>query len=281
MHLRNLVLQSMAAVDNSAWKSLKANEKSIVGPRYDYIKEVPTTDEQGIGSSGTFGQLSTNLNAGIGYVNIIGKTDRPLGDSYFVNTGASCINSTGKVVPRYNYVNNIPPPNRALGQGLASGVINDISQMNPILLYKSLKADSLPACQQYRCKVTDRSNGDTHYLTPFLTPDFNTKDCFEVGEPADAGDAAKQEVEDRTNRVKELEALVSQNPDNTDFRNQLSKERDDLSALLEEQLIMSERRKQYPLLLSRETFEVVNSPMLGGVLLAGALLATLVFRKYA
>jgi hypothetical protein len=157
--------------------------------------------------------------------------------------------------------------------------MNDIRQMNPILLYKALKSDALPACQKYRCKVTNRSNGDTHYLAPFLTPDFNKNDCFEVGEPADAGDAAKQEVEDRTNRVKELESLVSQNPDNLDFRKQLSKERDELSALLEEQLVMSERRKQYPLLVSKESFELMNSPMLGGIILAGVLLATLVFRK--
>lgn len=279
MHSRNLALQSMAALDNPAWKSLKNSETTIVGPSYDYLKEVPTTEEQGIGSAGSFGQLSTNLNAGLNYVSIIGKTSRPLGDSYFINTGGSCINSTGKVVPRYNYVNNIPPESRVLGRGLASGVMNDIRQMNPILLYKALKSDALPACQKYRCKVTNRSNGDTQYLAPFLTPDFNKNDCFEVGEPADAGDAAKQEVEDRTNRVKELESLVSQNPDNQDFRKQLSKERDELSALLEEQLVMTERRKQYPLLVSKESFELMNSPMLGGVILAGVLLATLVFRK--
>jgi hypothetical protein len=164
---------------NSLWSKAKTGQDiqtSVLGPAYSYADNIPTTDELGVGDSGTFNQLGTNLGAVGTYVKTLISGDPPLGNRYFVNTGGTCTAPDGTEQPRHNYVNN-KPTSRALG-GLIPGVVNDIGGLNPLYLMNSLMASSAPSCKCYQCNVT--SGDDSHFLTPDLSPDFDSSLCKEV-----------------------------------------------------------------------------------------------------
>ena len=54
-----------------------------------------------------------------------------------MNTGGTCINQQGKLVSRYNYINNLPDQNALggvagiFGDGLISGMMTDLDGMIP------------------------------------------------------------------------------------------------------------------------------------------------------
>jgi hypothetical protein len=62
--------------------------------------------------------------------------------------------------------------------GLIPGTVGDIASLNPLYLFKSLSADAEPPCKCYKCNVT--SGDSTGFLTPELTPDFDSANCQEV-----------------------------------------------------------------------------------------------------
>lgn len=77
----------------------------------------------------------------VGYMrNIVEKDDSvleknaKLGNKYFFNTGLKCQGNVGYNKPIYKVVNNIPPNNK----GLINGIIDDIKQINPQYLMKSV-----------------------------------------------------------------------------------------------------------------------------------------------
>jgi hypothetical protein len=63
-------------------------------------------------------------------------------------------------------------------QGLIPGVIGDIESLNPLYLMNSLMADSSPACECYKCTVTD--GAAARFLTTSLSPDFDANECAQV-----------------------------------------------------------------------------------------------------
>lgn len=251
----------------------------MTGTDYSYISSIPDPASKGVGSAGSFGQVARNVESAFDYVGILGFGDQAYGDSYLLNTGGSCVSPSGTLENRYNYVDNRPTKKPVLNRSLVSGVIDDIGGMNPLALFKAVKASGAPACQKYKCDVTNQMNGDTQYITPFLSPDFNPEKCKQVPEPADPQADIQQKIDAQSSRVKELQTLVASNPDNEDLKAQLSEQQNALSDMLQTKLDMVNRAKEYKDVLSKETFEVMNSPILGGVLLAGILLATLVFRR--
>lgn len=269
----------MAALQNEALQDLDGAKAEMTGQDYSYISSIQTPESKGVGSEGSFGQVSKNIEAAFDYVGVIGFTDNGLGDSYLLNTGGSCVSPSGTLENRYNYVDNRPTKKLAVNRSLISGIMDDIGGMNPLALFKAVKASGAPACQKYKCEVTNQVNGDTQYITPFLSPDFNRDKCKQIPEPADPQADIQQKIDAQSSRVKELQTLVASNPDNEDLKAQLSEQQNVLSEMLQTKLDMANRKKEYDTTLSKETFEVMNSPLLGGVLLAGILLATLVFRR--
>lgn len=265
----------MAALTSSVWNNLGSGG-SVVGPSYSYTSRIPETSSLGIGDNGSFNQIATNVKGAFSYVDIMGRTNNPLGDSYLVNTGGMCISPSGTLEQRKSFVSNIPKGG-VLGKGLVGGVMDDVFAMNPVNLYKAMKADATPNCQKYKCQVTDRSNGDTAYISPGLSPDFDKSKCTLVPEPTNPDAAAVAEVARLQGRVAEVQQLVSTNPDNKTYTAELAK----LQGQLEEAQTTLAGMKDYRTTYAnqpKEMFELMNSPMLGGVILAGILLV-LVFRR--
>jgi hypothetical protein len=163
-------------------------QTEILGPSYSYADHVPAPSSLGIGTDGSFSQLGTNMD-GIGtYISTMIDGDPPLGNQYFVNTGATCTAPDGSLQPRYNYVNNKPSIGDILPSGMSEigsgihglipGIIGDIEGLNPLYLINSLIADSSPACECYKCTVTD--GADSRFLTTSLSPDFDPNECTQV-----------------------------------------------------------------------------------------------------
>lgn len=269
----------MAALQNDALKDLNGSKTEMTGQDYSYISAIPDPSRKGVGSDGTFGQVSTNVNAAFDYVDILGSSEVGLGDSYLLNSGGTCISPSGTLENRYTYIDNRPKDKPLVNRSLISGVIDDVAGLNPLLLFKSVKSSGTPACQKYRCDVTNAVNGDTGYITPFLSPDFDTQRCQRIEEPSDPDSAIQQKIDATSARVQELKTLVASDEDNEELKTQLQEQEFRLADLLQTKLDMTSRRKEYET-LSKETFDVMNSSMTGGLLLAGVILATLVFRRY-
>jgi hypothetical protein len=177
---------------NSLWSDIENGasnvETEILGPSYSYADNIPAPSSLGIGTDGSFSQLGTNMD-GIGtYISTLIDGDPPLGNQYFVNTGGTCTAPDGSLQPRYNYVNNKPSVGDLLPQGMSEigsgiqglipGIIGDIESLNPLYLMNSLMADSSPACECYKCTVTDGASA--RFLTTSLSPDFDTNECTQV-----------------------------------------------------------------------------------------------------
>lgn len=177
---------------NSLWADIENDasnvETDLLGPSYSYADNIPAPSSLGIGTDGSFSQLGTNM-SGIGtYVSALIDGDPPLGNQYFVNTGGTCTAPDGSLQPRYNYVNNKPSVGDLLPQGMSElgtgiqglipGVIGDIESLNPLYLMNSLMADSSPACECYKCTVTDGASA--RFLTTSLSPDFDANECQQV-----------------------------------------------------------------------------------------------------
>lgn len=268
----------MAALQNDALKDLNKAETKMSSQSYSYMTAIPDPATKGVGSEGTFGQVGRNITAAFDYVGILASGDQGYGDSYLLNTGGSCISQSGTLEDRYNYVDNRPSYKPVLNKSLVSGILDDIGGMNPISIFKAVKANGTPPCQKYKCDVTNQVNGDTQYLTPSLSSDFNPDKCKLIPEPADPDAAMQTNIDSLSKQVNELQSLVASNPDNEALKAQLTEQQAKLTELLQSKLDMVNRRKQYET-MSRETFAVMNSPALGGVLLVGILLGILVFRR--
>ena len=83
--------------DSSATSQISALVKALEGPEYSYIKAMATPGELGAGIKA--GDVKNDLNAINDYVNVLisgkgparkGDSDQPIGDRYFLNTGAKC-----------------------------------------------------------------------------------------------------------------------------------------------------------------------------------------------
>ena len=142
----------------------------------------------------------TNLNAGMTYVGTLVSGNPTLGNRFFVNTAAQCTAPDGSLQPRFNYINNIasaskflPSGVQAIGGGLTGlipGAVGDIASLNPTYLFRSLSSDGLPSCECYKCAV---SSGSEHqFLTPALSPDFNSSLCQRVDSSMCLNDETKE-----------------------------------------------------------------------------------------
>lgn len=181
--------------DNTIWSSVSNGTASsqIMGPSYSYVDNIQSPSALGIGSDGTISQLARNTGGIVQYVQYL-ISGPALGNRFFVNTGGSCKASDGTTQTRFNYINNVTDAAEALPEsmrrdlgglasdfnGLVPGMIQDIGGLNPINLFTSLEADSVPSCDCYSCPTTT-GGSETHFLTTSLSPDFDSDLC----QPAD------------------------------------------------------------------------------------------------
>lgn len=180
---------------NSLWNEIDKGSNNvsndILGPYYSYADNIPGPVSKGVGSNGTFGQIFTNLGAITDYVKIMITGDPPLGNAYYVNTGGTCIAPDGSTQSRYNFINNLSTGSNLVPQslnelsfissdlnGLIPGMVGDIEGLDPLYLFNALTSDGTPACQCYKCNVT--TGTPYRFLTPNLSPDFDTNSCSPV-----------------------------------------------------------------------------------------------------
>lgn len=177
---------------NPLWSNLEKDPASaqidLIGPAYSYADNLPGPSSLGVGTDGTFSQLSTNASAISTYVKAMITGDPPLGNQYFVNTGGVCTAPDGSTQPRMNYINNkasgadlMPASMSEIGSdfnGLIPGIVGDIEGLDPLYMFTALSSDGTPLCECYKCNVTTGSG--TAFLTTSLSPDFDSNECQKV-----------------------------------------------------------------------------------------------------
>ena len=176
--------------NNPIWSNLENSSTDMMGPSYSYSDSIPGPSSLGVGSNGTFGQISTNLGAVTTYVKGMITGDPPLGNQFFINTGAVCTAPDGSTQPRHNYINNIPgggsPPGGLQDlsflsndmRGLIPGIMEDVEGLDPYYLFSAMVADGSPPCECYTCDVT--SGGASYFLTTSLSADYDPALCKQV-----------------------------------------------------------------------------------------------------
>jgi len=128
---------------------------------YEYDKYIKSPDKIGISSRGTLSALSADIKGINDYVNVIGSGNSkaqavsPLGNKYFMDTGASCKDTAGQTQARYAFINNIPDGKFA-GKGLVPGILEDLTQVNPSAIFLAFKGES--QCQQITMSTRDVKN---------------------------------------------------------------------------------------------------------------------------
>jgi hypothetical protein len=174
---------------NPMWADLATSpskvQTDLMGPAYSYADNLPGPASLGVGTDGSFSQLSSNAGAIGTYVKALISGDPPLGNQYFVNTGVVCTAPDGSTQPRMNYINNkasgadmMPASMSEIGSdfnGLIPGIVGDIEGLDPTYMFSALTQDGTPACQCYSCNVT--SGSGTAFLTTALSPDFDATQC--------------------------------------------------------------------------------------------------------
>ena len=138
-------------------------QQELLGPDYQYFKNIKTPSELGVSSSGGLDSLSENIKALIAYTEVLvsgggnaSATGKPLGNKFFLKTAAKCKVSSsdatnGNIVDRYVYVNNVPDGNipfisSGLGgvtfsnmSGLIPGTMTNAAALNPFSLFQAFQ----------------------------------------------------------------------------------------------------------------------------------------------
>lgn len=177
---------------NPMWANIQSGQDiqtELVGPDYSYADNIQGPTSLGVGSDGSFGQLSTNANAISYYTQALITGNPPLGNQYFVNTGGMCTAPDGSLQPRYSYINNMASGSAALPSamselgsdfnGLIPGIAEDIEGLNPLHLFSALMADPNPQCVCMSCPTTGGGNV-AKFVTSSLDPDIASSQCQQV-----------------------------------------------------------------------------------------------------
>ena len=179
-------------MDNSVWSSVAGGTgTSVMGPSYSYVDNIQSPSALGVGSDGSMSQVARNIDGVVTYVQYL-ISGPAMGNRFFIKTGGTCTAPDGSSQSRSNYVNNVTDAAEALPEsmrrdlgglasdfnGLIPGMIQDVEGLNPVSLFNSLSADSVPTCECYSCPVTSGvSNG---FLNTTLSPDYDPDLCQKV-----------------------------------------------------------------------------------------------------
>jgi len=192
---------------------IEAVEQDLLGPDYNYVKQINTPEEMGMSSDGTISTIGNNISGLVGYTELLvtgrgkaSKTGGPLGDKFFLETGAKCKDSkTGKDVTRSIYVSNVPDGsipfisqamdvNFTSFEGLVPGIMSNLNNINPMKIFQAFMSGTSPECTAVTMPTIDDNNRqgmETKYLTnvdikglsPCLFPSkknpINGKQCKE------------------------------------------------------------------------------------------------------
>lgn len=168
-------------------------EQELLGPSYKYYQKIKSPGEMGMSSDGSMDAIVDDVSGLIAYVELLvtgncsgGKcastTGKPLGDSFFLKTGAKCKDKkTGNEETRYIYINNIPTGripfiSSAMGvdfttfEGLLPAILEDLDQINPFDIFKGFLSGSTPECQELTMETTPtKQNNNQTKQTEYVT----------------------------------------------------------------------------------------------------------------
>jgi len=175
----------------------KAVEEKLIGPNYEYYKYINDPQSIGMSSDGSLDALGKDVEGLVAYVQLLvegsgkaSKTGQPLGNKFFLKTGAKCTDkSTGNQVDRYIYINNVPlgnipfissglDTNFSDFRGLIPGAISDLNYFNPYTIMQGFLAGGQPDCQEIVMETIDTNNmksTESHFVT--LTDITNMDPC--------------------------------------------------------------------------------------------------------
>ena len=142
---------------------------------YPYYKYIKSPSDMGASSAGNLSALKNDVLAILAYKDVLvsgnskAQTTGPLGNKYFMDTGATCTAPDGSSQPRYVYINNIPDGaipllSSATGvnitqyEGLVPGALEDMTYINPMKLFTAFSKGT--DCQQITMSTRDISNND-------------------------------------------------------------------------------------------------------------------------
>lgn len=205
-------------------------QQSLLGPDYPYWKNIKNPEQLGMSDKGSLEVMGKDVAGLISYVELLvtGKskasaTGNPLGNKFFLNTGASCLDSnTKKEVDRYIYINNVPKGNipfisYGMGtnfkqfKGLIPGTMSSLNTLNPMTVIQGFAEGSMPECKKITLETIDNQNKkskETHYIT---VSDLNVMD------PCDFPDKKNPETKQK---CKEIFTNMS----DSEFRNEMTLE---------------------------------------------------------
>ena len=194
-----------------ALDDLDSLEEEILGPDYPYYKYIKSPSQMGMSSSG--GDIATDIGGLIAYTEVLvtgqGKasaTGKPLGDKFFLKTGATCKDkASGESVTRSLYVNNVPDGSIPFissmtgasftdFEGLVPGTLSDMNNLNPLGIFQAFMLGTNPDCQALTMPTIDENNVHGTETAYVVTSDIqNMNACwFSNGKNPVTGDKCKE-----------------------------------------------------------------------------------------
>tara|TARA_B100001769_G_scaffold150910_1_gene118327 strand:+ start:1798 stop:2529 length:732 start_codon:yes stop_codon:yes gene_type:complete len=178
----------MTDMFSRAMNDIDQLQEDLLGPDYNYTQQIRSPEEMGMSSQGTTRAISNNIGGLINYTQLLvtgsgnaSKTGGPLGDKFFLETGAKCKDSaTGNSVTRSIYVNNVPDGSipfitQGLGgakftafRGLVPGTMSNLNRLNPLQIFQAFMGGTNPPCRAVTMPTIDNNNrvkNETRYVS--------------------------------------------------------------------------------------------------------------------
>ena len=169
---------------------------NFLGNDYPYQDNIRSPSGVSIRGTGTMPQLGRNVQGLIEYVKLLvtgnskaSVTGGPLGNKYFLKTGAkcramdTCKEENGKAVcqttDRYIYINNIPGGRIPLisssaginfteFRGMIPGTLENLNVLNPMAIFRAFSDGAEPPCDLITMQTIDNNNNrrmESNYVT--------------------------------------------------------------------------------------------------------------------
>ena len=179
---------------------LDAVQQEFLGPNYEYWNQIKSPDQLGMSGDGNLGALGNDIAGLVKYIKTLvtgggaTTTSAPLGDRFFLKTGAKCVDVTsGDKVTRSLYIDNIPNgdiPFISSGlnhnfntfEGIIPGTMQAAGNLNPLSLFQSFMEGTDPSCAAVSLPVRSVNNvsgTQTGFVTE--TDIRNIDPCIFVG----------------------------------------------------------------------------------------------------
>ena len=165
-------------------------ENKLIGPSYEYWKNIRSPEQIGMSSDGS--ALGSDVGGIIDYVQVLaeggGSASVPsgaMGNKFFLLTGGTCkAQDTGEQTSRYIYVNNVPNGNipfissngSSSFKGLIPGIMNNLETLNPFSIMQAFTAGTNPECQRVTLQTIDVNNNssmETQYVSTIDLQNMN------------------------------------------------------------------------------------------------------------